>query len=58
MLGAPADHHTKGWRPYTLRWQFQVTEVQDDGFTLVASGDCVGRGIWTLVQAGLDVLVK
>jgi hypothetical protein len=35
-----------------------VTEVQEDGFTLVASGDLAGRGIWTYVQDGPDVLIK
>src|SRR5436305_2546 len=58
MLGALADCHTKGWLPYTLRWQFTVTEVYEDGFRLDATGDFVGRGIWTLVQDGPDVLVK
>jgi hypothetical protein len=58
MFGALADRHTKGWLPYTLRWQFQVTELYDDGFRLDATGDFVGRVIWTLVQDGLDVLVR
>ena len=47
--------YTKGWLPYTLRWQFVVTDVHPGGFTLKASGDFVGRGIWTLTQAGPDV---
>ena len=49
---------TKGWLLYTLRWQFQVTEVAADSFRLEASGDFVGRGIWTLVQDGPDVLIE
>jgi len=57
-LGKVVDLYTKGWLPYTLRWQFQVTELYDDGFRLDATGDFVGRGIWTLVQDGPDVLVK
>jgi hypothetical protein len=44
--------YTKGWLPYTLRWQFRVTEVRPDGFTLVAEGDFDGRGIWTFEQDG------
>ena len=52
-----ADHHTKGWLPYTLRWQFRVTEVHPAGFTLVASGDFVGRGIWSFRQDGPEVVV-
>jgi hypothetical protein len=46
------DLYTKGWLPYTLRWQFRVTDVRDDGFTLVAQGDFEGRGIWTFKQNG------
>jgi hypothetical protein len=49
---------TKGWLPYTLRWQFLVVEsTPPNGFTLEAWGDFVGRGIWTFVQDGPDVLI-
>jgi len=51
-VGKVVDLYTKGWLPYTLRWQFRVTEVRADGFTLVARGDFVGRGIWTFEQDG------
>ncbi len=51
-LGKVVDLYTKGWLPYTLRWQFRVTEVRQDGFTLVAWGDFDGRGIWTFEQDG------
>lgn len=51
-LGKVVDLYTKGWLPYTLRWSFRVTEVREDGFTLVAWGDFVGRGIWTFEQDG------
>ncbi len=51
-LGKVVDLYTKGWLPYTLRWQFRVTEVRDDGFTLIAQGDFEGRGIWTFKQEG------
>jgi hypothetical protein len=45
--------HTKGWLPYTLRWQFRVTEDRNPhGFSLEATGDFVGRGVWTLTQDG------
>jgi hypothetical protein len=44
---------TKGWLPYTLRWQFHVSEVRaPHGFTIVAEGDFVGRGIWTFAADG------
>ena len=45
--------HTKGWLPYTLRWQFRVTENRwPHGFSLQAWGDFVGQGVWALAQAG------
>jgi hypothetical protein len=47
-LGAVTSLYTKGWLPYTLRWQFRITETRHPfGFTLKAWGDFVGRGIWT-----------
>lgn len=47
-LGKVVSLYTKGWLPYTLRWQFRITEVRHPfGFTLKAWGDFVGRGIWT-----------
>jgi hypothetical protein len=47
------DLFTKGWLPYTLRWQFRVTENRKPrGFSLEARGDLVGRGVWTLRQDG------
>ena len=55
-LGREVDLYTKGWLPYTLRWQFRVTEIRSPhGLTLEASGDFVGRGIWTFQQDGDDV---
>lgn len=48
-LGRVVDLYTKGWLPYTLRWQFRVTESNPPrGFAIEASGDFVGRGVWTL----------
>ena len=44
--------HTKGWLPYTLRWQFRISAIHADGFSLIASGDFEGRGIWTFKQDG------
>jgi hypothetical protein len=51
-LGRVVRLYTKGWLPYTLRWDFRVTEVRKDGFTLAAWGDFDGRGIWTFKQDG------
>jgi hypothetical protein len=55
-IGKKVELYTKGWLPYTLRWTFEVTESDPPrGFTIVASGDFVGRGIWTLEpQRGVD----
>ena len=42
---------TKGWLPYTLLWEFVVTESRyPDGFAIEAFGDFVGRGVWTIAQ--------
>lgn len=51
-LGKVVSLYTKGWLPYTLRWSFRVTDVRNDGFTLVAWGDFEGRGIWTFQKDG------
>jgi len=51
-VGKVVDLYTKGWLPYTLRWQFRISEVRPDGFTLIASGDFDGRGIWSFKQDG------
>ena len=47
-VGKRIDLYTKGWLPYTLRWQFLVTEVEPyRRIALEAEGDFVGRGVWT-----------
>ncbi len=51
-VGKVVSLYTKGWLPYTLRWQFRVTESLSDRSALEAFGDFVGRGIWTFVQNG------
>lgn len=59
--GDPANHgagqlislRTKGFLPYTLRWQFRVVEVAPPRrIVLEPSGDFTGRGEWTLAQDG------
>lgn len=57
-LGKVLDLYTKGWLPYTLRWQCCVSEIASDGFTLQAEGDFVGRGIWTFAQDGAWAVVS
>jgi hypothetical protein len=44
---------TKGWLPYTLRWESITTEAQrPNRLAIGALGDFVGRGIWSIVQDG------
>jgi len=50
-LGRRVRLHTKGWLPYTLDWEAEVTEASAPGrIVLTASGDLNGTGIWTFVQ--------
>jgi hypothetical protein len=57
-LGRRVRLHTKGWLPYTLRWASEVVETRYPyGFTLVATGDFEGRGIWTFAQDGPFVVI-
>jgi hypothetical protein len=52
-VGRVIETTMKGWLPFSMRVQFRVTESRNPyGFTLAASGDLVGRGIWTLAQEG------
>lgn len=52
-IGRVIDLYTKGWLPYTLRWQFRVTQSRYPyGFVIEAWGDFVGRGVWTLAPDG------
>ena len=55
-VGKVVSLYTKGWLPYTLRWQFRVTESRYPyGFSLEAFGDFEGRGVWTFAQDGPEV---
>jgi hypothetical protein len=57
-LGRVVSLYTKGWLPYTLRWQFRVIEITSNGFTLEAWGDFVGQGKWTFEQDGSMVNIR
>jgi len=58
-VGKRARLHTKGWLPYTLRWELEVTESRHpEGFSIAATGDLMGEGIWTLEQSGAWTLVR
>ncbi len=48
-VGALVALHTKGFLPYTLRWNFRVTEADlPNRLRLDSEGDFIGRGIWRL----------
>lgn len=50
-VGKVIDLYTKGWLPYTLRWQFEVAATNfPNGYTINARGDFAGTGIWTFAQ--------
>ena len=52
-LGRRVSVVSKGFLPYTIRWESQTTESRyPHGFTIVARGDFDGRGIWTFEQHG------
>ena len=52
-IGTVVKLHTQGWLPYTLRWQYRVTEANfPGGFAFEANGDFVGCGVWTFKQDG------
>jgi hypothetical protein len=52
-LGRRVALVTKGWLPYTVRWQFRVVASRyPHGFAIVATGDFDGRGVWTFEQSG------
>jgi hypothetical protein len=52
-LGRRIKTVTKGWLPYTIRWELEIVESRyPNGFAIVASGDFEGRGVWTFEQRG------
>jgi hypothetical protein len=58
-VGKVVALYTKGWLPYTLRWQLRIIEAQrPHRSTLEAWGDLIGRGVWTFTQAGGKVQVQ
>ena len=55
-LGGRVELLTKGWLPYTISWQFEVVDSRYPyGFTIEASGEFDGRGVWTFTQDGAVV---
>jgi uncharacterized protein YndB with AHSA1/START domain len=52
-VGKVVQMHVRAALPYTLHWQFRVREAnRPRGFSIEASGDLNGRGVWTLTQEG------
>jgi hypothetical protein len=45
--------HAGGWLPYTLRINFRTVESRyPHGFSMDATGDLEGKGVWTFEQDG------
>ncbi|MFT3828010.1 MAG: hypothetical protein QM731_29095 [Chitinophagaceae bacterium] len=56
-LGQRVRLRTRGFLPYTLNWELEVTESRYPvRFAIAAHGDFVGRGVWTLEQDGDDAI--
>jgi hypothetical protein len=49
-IGETIRLHTKGYLPYTLKWDFTV--IQSKPLTIEAKGDFIGRGVWTFEPHG------
>ena len=57
-IGKLISLHAGGWLPYTLRIDFRtIASNSPHGFTMEATGDLEGCGIWTFAQDGSDVNV-
>lgn len=57
-VGRVVRLYTKGWLPYTLRWDFENTEAERPRrLAIRADGDFQGRGVWTFEQDGPAVEV-
>ena len=58
-IGKEVALHTKGWLPYTLRWVGRLVEThRPHGWTIEATGDLVGRGVWRLEQHGARAEIR
>jgi len=52
-IGKLISLHAGGWLPYTLRINFRTVATRyPHGFTMDATGDLEGTGIWTFEQDG------
>ena len=51
--------HTRGWLPYTMRWQATTIEIAKPiRLSFETTGNFAGLGIWTLWQHGPVTLVR
>lgn len=52
-IGRTVEVHSRGWLPYHLRWSARLVSTDlPHSWTIAASGDLVGTGIWTLTETG------
>jgi hypothetical protein len=52
-VGKLISLHAGGWLPYTLRINFRTVESRyPHGFSMDATGDLEGKGVWTFEQDG------
>ena len=52
-IGQTVAVYSKGWLPYRLNWQGTLVENRmPESWTVEATGDLIGRGVWTLAQRG------
>jgi hypothetical protein len=52
-LGGRIGLLTRGWLPYTIKWQATTCEARRPARIVInAHGDFEGRGIWSIVQDG------
>jgi hypothetical protein len=55
-IGRRVRLKTRGWLPYTLLWELEVVSSNYPwGFSISASGDFEGSGVWTFEQRGSEV---
>lgn len=59
VVGTRLILHTKGWLPYTLRWTAETTWAdRPNGFSLRATGDFDGTGVWTFTPEATGTHVR
>lgn len=50
---------TKGYLPYTLRWNFEVTQIiPGQKIVIEATGDLTGKGVWTFETTTSGCLIR